>query len=542
MKNILLVSYIIVAFSCTKMLETTPYSFGTIENLYKTQSDLELGLTGCYSILNTESVQSVSGQQAGATFNKYMHVMMNLGVDELIANPANGLREDYAPFVLHTYSPQTEVVRNNFFLWFAGINRVNYLLQAIENIEMNESRKSEMKGEAHFLRGTFYTYLALMYGGVPLYEDPSHDPNARRQPIEEVFKLIINDFKYALESLPNRASVFGRANKWSAAGYLAKVYTYLASCKKNNVGKDLAFELNTFDWVNWEEMYSSSLLITDDIINNSGYKLLDNYNYLFYESTDSYRDQESLFVVMSSNNSTNGNYTYWGEFLVPAGNRNTNGGGRAIMRPLAEMLSLYNTNDFRKGWNLVYQLRDADPIEVIDGVSYKVPRVAASASSGLTCVGKFRYMIPSEKIIDNTGTIGSTPLLRLSDIILLHAEALFYSGSEAKAREYLMRIRKRAALNDTGKLASLTSAYYKANFIQELIEERKRELCFEAWRRIDLIRFGKLEESLQNINPNNGAYNGMITEVLHNWKPYKIWFPIPQAEIDLSPIEQNPGY
>ncbi|MCO6497472.1 MAG: RagB/SusD family nutrient uptake outer membrane protein [Chitinophagaceae bacterium] len=542
MRKLFVLSFVFLLASCTKMLETAPYSFGTVENLYKSAQDAELGLTGCYNILNTEQAQSVSGQQAGATFNKYMHVMLDMGFDELIPNPANGLRADYGPFALHTVTQQHEVIRNNFFLWFAGVNRTNYLLDGVGNIDMNEARKKEILGEGHFLRGVFYTYLAMLYGGVPLYDVPNHDPNAPRQPLQEVYNLVISDFKYAYDNLPDRAGILGRANKWSAASYLAKVYTYLASCKQNSVGAGLNFPLNSFDWVNAQDMYAQALQVTQDIISHSGYKLLDNYNYLFYESTDSYRDMECPFVVMSSSSPTNGNHTYWGEFLVPAGNRNTNGGGRAIFRPVAEMLSLYSNSDFRKGWNLVYQLRDIDPTEVIDGVTYKVPRLAVTPNSGLVCGGKFRYMIPSEKMIENTRSIGSTPIIRFADILLLNAEALYYTGNEPEARNVLYKIRKRAAQNDDAVATALTNEYHRDDFLTELLEERSRELCFEAWRRIDLIRFAKVEEALNAINPNVGAYNKMITEIRANWSQHRIWFPIPQSEIDLSVIEQNPGY
>ena len=56
------------------------------------------------------------------------------------------------------------------------------------------------------------------------------------------------------ENLPQRARIQGMANKWSAAGFLAKVYAYLASCKINNVGAELDFDLNNFNWVNSQKM------------------------------------------------------------------------------------------------------------------------------------------------------------------------------------------------------------------------------------------------------------------------------------------------
>lgn len=57
----------------------------------------------------------------------------------------------------------------------------------------------------------------------------------------------------AYKELPDRNSnVNGRVNKWTAGGYLLKMYTYLASCKRTRVGRELGSPTNSFDWVDAE--------------------------------------------------------------------------------------------------------------------------------------------------------------------------------------------------------------------------------------------------------------------------------------------------
>jgi hypothetical protein len=64
--------------------------------------------------------------------------------------------------------------------------------------------------------------------------------------------------------------------------------------------------------------------------------------------------------------------------------------------------------------------------------------------------------------------------------------------------------------------------------LPNLLQERARELNWETWRRNDLIRFGKYEESWGYKTDNNVS---------------KRLFPIPSAEIILnSKLQQNPGY
>jgi len=79
--------------------------------------------------------------------------------------------------------------------------------------------------------------------------------------------------------------------------------------------------------------------------------------------------------------------------------------------------------------------------------------------------------------------------------------------------------------------------------MEELLEERSRELCFESQRRIDLIRFNKFSEALEKLDKNLGRWNANVPELQANWASNKIWFPVPQPQRDLNiNLVQNPGY
>ena len=74
---------------------------------------------------------------------------------------------------------------------------------------------------------------------------------------------------------------------------------------------------------------------------------------------------------------------------------------------------------------------------------------------------------------------------------------------------------------------------------EELMKERARELCFEFWRRHDLVRTGMLEYFLQSRNTTDNVNT--------NFDPEKNYLlPVPQYEIDNSRNKegmwQNPGY
>ena len=95
----------------------------------------------------------------------------------------------------------------------------------------------------------------------------------------------------------------------------------------------------------------------------------------------------------------------------------------------------------------------------------------------------------------------------------------------------------------------MNSAYYKTDFMEELLDERSRELCVEGWRRIDLIRTGKMTEVIGGIKTVNDTGNKyyyfapQMEPMKINYKPYKIWMPVPKREREVNKnLSQNPGY
>jgi len=319
MKNKIFILLFVIIVSglfsgCTDYLDTKPYSTNTVDKLYTSADGAELGLTGCYNVLNS-------------IFWWDIPFMMNGGTDELIKSPGLS-RPGLLQVSTYAYESQNPTVQEAWTLLFKGVSRANFLLDNVGKIDMDDARKQEILGEGHYLRGFFYFYLAVNFGGVPIYDSPIQEATVPRSSLEDVYNFIIDDLTWAYENMNDRNTRDPeRANKWSAAGYLAKVYTYLASCKINNVGADLNFDLNSFSWVDENDMYKKAKAITDDIIEKSGYSLIENYDYLFRETTELFKDQGSLFVVQGSKSSNNGEYNLLLFFRVPGGGVKNYGGG-----------------------------------------------------------------------------------------------------------------------------------------------------------------------------------------------------------------------
>ena len=107
----------------------------------------------------------------------------------------------------------------------------------------------------------------------------------------------------------------------------------------------------------------------------------------------------------------------------------------------------------------------------------------------------------------------------------MKAEALLRKGNAAGALTIMNQIR---ATRGATALASAT--------VDNLLEERGRELYWEGWRRNDLIRFGKF---LQPLKPAAGLTSTRPTTS----EPYRLLFAIPNQQLAVNPnLVQNPGY
>jgi starch-binding outer membrane protein, SusD/RagB family len=116
----------------------------------------------------------------------------------------------------------------------------------------------------------------------------------------------------------------------------------------------------------------------------------------------------------------------------------------------------------------------------------------------------------------------------------MYAEAVLRGGTggdAGTALNYINMLRERA-YGDTG--GNVAAADLTLDFI---LDERARELYWEAHRRTDLIRFGKFTGDNYL-----WAWKGAVQEGREVDAKYNI-FPIPAADVVANPnLTQNTGY
>jgi starch-binding outer membrane protein, SusD/RagB family len=538
---------LIISFvSCqdTPFLNQAPYSFTSPQNFYRTENDFKMALAGCYEALNTSSISGGMWVPDG-TYARGLYYILEGCSDNVVANNS----AVSCDFEKGTFVPAN--VNLNYFwsAFFTGISRCNYLLDNIKTAHISDSLKTQISGETRFMRAFYYQHLAQCFGAVPLNTSSTPDNKAPRVPLSDVYSLIISDFDFAYKNLNGTGINKSSANKWTAGAYLGTLYNYLASCKRYNVGATLLAQcpLNSFDWVNADSMSTKAVTVLSDVVNNSPYKLLPQaqYSYLFREGTKSYQYQECLFLsewsdVFSDAYSTNT------ELFTPQGS-NTYAGSYGRHMPTYNLYKSYLAGDIRRDWNITGRYETGVVQEVIQNVSYFVPKAAIPATSLLQwCTGKFRLAVPGTYSAHGLNVSNSLnyPLMRLADVKLQLAEAFYFTHEEPSARAILTEIRQRVLDPAKTTIDDLNLGYHNTDFVQELLDERRRELCFESKRRIDLIRFDKTTSAIQNLPVEGNTYvQGAITTLQANWSYNKIWLPIPQTQLDLnSNLIQNAGY
>jgi hypothetical protein len=122
-------------------------------------------------------------------------------------------------------------------------------------------------------------------------------------------------------------------------------------------------------------------------------------------------------------------------------------------------------------------------------------------------------------------------VFRLAETHLIAAEAFLNLNIEDKALQHINAVRMRAAISgqeDDMELVSVT--------LDDILDERARELCGEEHRWTELKRTGKLIERVLMHNERAIATNE-ISEI-HLLRP----IPISQIERTTNNFPQNPGY
>ena len=456
-------------------------------------------------------------------------------------------------------------------LWYncyIAISRANNALRSLNNVSEQDFPNKKIRiGECRFIRGHFYFLLKVLFKSIPYIdetvaiEDYGTISNIALSN-DELWQKIADDFKAAYDNLPeSQGTDVGRANKYSAAAYLAKTYLYKAyrQDEKHNVTE-----------INAEDL--KQVLTFSNEVMSSDYGLEDDFAYNFLPG--SYENgKESLFAIQHSTDDGTlyGRLNFSDALNVPM----KFSGSCDFQKPSQNLVNAYKTvnglpefSDYNKA-DYNANTDKVDPrlyhTVALPGVPYKYDKknifdeswTRNKAVYGLYSSLKENVALndPSSVLIDPfRANTKNKIVIRYADVVLMRAEALIELDREKEALPLINEIRERAK-KSTGLIdyaENMDIALYVDNvncnwtkpYAREALRwERRLELAMESQRFFDLVRWG-IADSVINTFYKEEAPKRTYYEDAHFEKNRAEYVPIPQQQINFNKqvYKQNYGY
>lgn len=513
--NLSLIVLVILCFSCTDDLNTEPEIQKSLNILLEENPQAIEGiLAKLYGglVLHGQGVPGSDDQISDIVADDpgqavYCRILFNM--QEMTSDIAKNRWGDGGLDPLTTASKWAPT--NKFFGYM--YNRIFYQVSQANNFILELGTVSAVNtdlyiAEARFLRALSYYHAMDLFGSVPIITetDGVGGPAKVESSRSDIFNFVINELETIEDTIPIDAP-YGRVNRATVQMVLAKVY--------------LNAEVYTgvADYVN-------ALNYSEKVITESNFELDDNYQSIF--QGDNYTSKEIIFPLISDrvNARSYGGATY----LV-------NGSYSADTMPI---------NDFgaTNGWagnrctkaiyGLFGDLETTDDSRAIfwtDGHNFEMENYRTWTDGYPTTKFKNTFANGEEVLTEFSDT--DFPMFRLADAYLMYAEANLRGGggSASQSLIYINELRRRAYGNNSG---DIIASELTLDFI---IDERARELYYEAHRRQDLIRFKRFTGASYIWPWKGGAENGVGIPEHYNL------FPKPLEALQANPnLKQNTGY
>ncbi len=549
--------------SCTdSFLDTTSKTSLTSTNYYKTASQAESAVIGCYDrYQNTVSNGNMSLYQISELMSD--DCFGGGGPDDVDLRLLDRMDQSMRP-------ASTNLLGGIWGDYYKCIYNCNLLIGSLDNISWtSDAERKSVEGQARAIRALAYFDLVRMFENVPLLTVPSSEKVPQANP-DEVYKLIVEDLKYAADNIPadkftDNSSTLGRISRYAAAGMLARVYLFYDGVYNNNEFKTMPGELTKAD----------ALKYCEEVISSGKFKLEDNYADLWRASSalasnkeqglkDTYKEasQEILWVVKFNNDQTWSGNSNGNRFVINIGMRNTwaapYGFGWGACTVTNSARNVYSDDDKRRDASII----DARNLMNNDGNSTVYEAQAKTDACDLTGynIKKYTPLVYNDGsfVVDNESDVSGHNfmtsqdadwiLLRYSDVLLMAAEL----GSGNAVQDY-NSVMYRAYGNHEHDVAAAPTR-------EQIWQERRREFMGEGIRYFDLRRQG-LDAFVKGIMGqayDNGSTFGTPTEVYANTQKTTIadtykeqnirekrgFWQIPSSEISLSGgvYKQNTGW
>lgn len=527
--GVLLATSGLMTTSCSDLLDLSPIDYYGSGSYWTTEAQVTGYMDGIH-----KHIRDVAGQHI-FTFGEMRGGIYKSG------NASDGNALNGGSIILQNFDKDNTGV-TNFGGHYGRLANLNLFIDRVSKADyVDEAKKRFYLGQAYGLRAFIYFELYRIYGGVPLRLDVEVidgvlDPNklymARATP-KQVMTQIKKDLDLSMEYFGNVTNFdpYNRGKKvyWSKAAtecLMGEVYLWTS---KVTTGDN---EANIADL----QIAKSHL---ENVANNYGLKLLDNFANVFEAKSHKGNDEIIFAIRYAEGEATNGNnnYVYMNQGEIDKAGYRADGskwddpfdakkGGAQWYEYIPELFQLFDVKDTR---------RDATFM-----ASYKKDSENNLALWGTHVCKNIGY-INAE---GNRVYCGDYVFYRLPWVYLSLAEIANIEGDNASVEKYVNLVRKRAYAENWDENIY---AYKAGDFTQNelaVLHEKDKEFVQEGQRWWDVLRMtltkgGKHLVFCKEANlKNNGQ--PILNEVT---EAYKVLWPIEQKMLDKDPeIKQTPGY
>ena len=526
--------------SCSDFLDRYPTEELSDGSFWKTKTDAEMAVSDIYRCLPTWDIDEDINSDNAVHGIKWANGNVSKGVYD----PADqGWSEDYG-----------------------YIRRCNLVLQKLEEMELSQSDKEPIAGQAYFFRGYIYFELIRKFGDVPYIDQPlklTDVEDITRTSKDEIYTKIMADFDKAFSYLPEEwpATQWGRITKGAAMAMKARAALYFGNWETAATAAKSVMDLNKYDLYDKE---------------NTG-----KYQELFWEKTDGC---EEIILAVQYNAPDKTNYLIGWECFPTKG-----WGG---MNPTQSLVDAFEDSEGApisksKIYDPTDPFKNRDPRLEVDilhdgeemyGVTIKVAPLASSGSTGInqhndaTETGYYgqKWLDPTLDPQSDGWNMGKDWVhIRYAEVLLTYAEAKNeLKGLDPEAFDAVNQVRRRVGMPELQNTNASLPTYCATqdDLRQRIRNEWRVEFCLEGGKRMwDIRRWGIAKDVLNapfeglkykivdNPNDPDKKVDGGKMCILYQGDPIILsgsrysdnnyLFPVPQSEIDLNPaLTQNPGY
>ena len=551
--------------------------------------------------------------------------IMNVGIDYLLGAKIDqgdfwGWQAEHdgwgaGPLDRGTFDTSSDRMRKGLWpgCWY-GIRKANMGIANLDKMSGTQEEKNIIAGQLYFFRGWFHFQLIQYFGGLPYIDEvlPSNEKlTLPRLSYQECAEKAAEDFRKAADLLPidwdNTVvgrNTYGknqlRVTKIAALGYLGKNLLWAGSPLMNKESTGDA-TYNKELCLRAAEAFGELLTLVETGKTQYGLLSFDEYSANFFTKDQNHKlpgrsKDNSVTEAVFMGPSFDWNSTLWNT-IKEFGGADINDAG-VVLSPTANYIQNYGMvnglplDDANSGFDPTHPWQNRDPRFYHDIIydGCKVVQGTLSAANekwryaDMQTDGLFRDVIRGSrtgyfnyKFIDLTcnkyddGYAYShqchihLPWIRLSDVYLMYAEAVFEANGAAtalaktcalSAEDAVNKVRRRAGISDVNTLY-VTDA---AKFRSELRRERAVELAFEGHRFNDLRRWLLLDKAPYTVktsqefirvgnnnvlSPQNNQVSGYSEKVLltRQFTEKHYWLPLKRADTNMYlEFEQNPGW